>query len=99
MHVDEPEVDLVREVGEPLTATITIPASAALGRSVKSGPRNAPVRRIRTAATIDVSCVRAPASAPAAVCDAPPDWTNPLLTPASRFETPIAARSRLVSTS
>jgi hypothetical protein len=82
---------------KPDTATMTIAASVAWGRSSKSGARNAPVSRTKPPAMMAASWLRAPAPSAAAVWLAPPLCTNPEEKPESRFDAPIATRSRLGS--
>jgi hypothetical protein len=77
---------------------MTIAARVASGRSVKIGARKAPVSRISPAEISVASCVLPPARSAAAVWLPPPDCTKPDDRPASRFDAPIADRSRLEST-
>ena len=68
-----------------------------LGRSSKSGARNAPVSSTNPPAMIAASWLRAPAPSAAAVWLAPPLCTNPDEKPESRFDAPMATRSRFGS--
>ena len=82
-----------------MIATMTIAASVAWGRSLKSGARKAPVSSSKPGRqTIDVSWLRPPAPSAAAVWLAPPDWTNPDEKPGEQVGAPKATRSRLGST-
>jgi hypothetical protein len=87
-----------RTLKKPEIATTTMAARVASGSCLKSEVRNAPVSRTIPAATSEESCVLPPARSPAIVWLAPPDCTNPLENPASRFEPPRATRSRFTST-